>query len=207
MEKRITAKRVGDHRFTFPRSNAVIDTTGKLGKHGDPLREHVTPEPGDEFIRRALESAHKSALVHDDQHLLRATDEAARQFLDVKRGVFAPVLKRARPRFDGFVRPVKISVSYVDAASHRAIASAIQIVLDSYTADAAPTDAGLSFGYGVGAGWGMEQCVHINTCSAVDPTRFIVSLLHTFSQEFAYVEVDGLGWEVGVDREWIPITG
>lgn len=209
-------------------------SASKTPPHGDPLRPFVLPGKGiteelDE-IARDLEDAcgycggtgskEKGAESFKPRNPTPRTDAPYHGFRIVERGQefraiedshavpeFAPVLKRSKPRFDGYVRPVTISVAYNnDVYGMRDAAREVQEIVALAThGEIVPRDAGLTFGYGVGS-WGLESCVHINTCSPVDPTHFIYLLLLAFKQTCAYVEVDGLGWEVQ-DSEWNPITG
>jgi hypothetical protein len=102
------------------------------------------------------------------------------------------------------VRIYRVSIA-TPALAPETIAEGVQQSFEAV--DVAPIDAGVSFGYGVGA-WGVEPCVHIDTATPVDVTAWVVYLLDRWGQGCAYVSIDGReAWECNVRGVWSPITG
>lgn len=109
----------------------------------------------------------------------------------------------------GTVRTVRISFA-VDPESARRPEwqkDVAKLLQSSLVIDDSPLDLGLSFGYGVGE-WGVEECVHVDTATPYDFTRWLSWVLGTFKQTCAYVCFNGTeAWECTVHGEWNPITG
>jgi hypothetical protein len=194
-----------------PTANVRHDSTPK---HGDPLTKYITPEDsilyGDDAKRiqldRQVEDSQAAfqnnrsftgASVHHTDGVTTAKPREVSPFrlMDITMP-FSSTTKRARV--------VRISMAYPKVHSRRNVALHIQAMMDL---PEAPLDAGVTFGYGVGA-WGCEDCVHIETATPDDISQWIVTLLEHFQQECAYVCLDGrFAYELSVQGKWTAITG
>lgn len=96
---------------------------------------------------------------------------------------------------------------YTADTAHARQEEVAKTIFASLAAPGAPLDVGISFGYGAGA-WGCEPCVHVETATPNDITDWLVGLLDCWTQDCAYVSVNGrTAYEVNHRGKWSPITG
>lgn len=82
------------------------------------------------------------------------------------------------------------------------IVTGIQEWFDGSTdSDYQPRDGSVSFGYGVGRGYGLEHCVMVETATPFSVDRLILFLLTWFAQSEAYVVRNGVPYIV---KEYTP---
>jgi hypothetical protein len=95
------------------------------------------------------------------------------------------------------------------------ITTGIQQWFETFDDTEQPRDACITFGYGVGRGYGLEHCVTVETATPFDVDRLTLFLLTWFDQRCAYITRDGVAWEGYYDKgerfppslKWSRITG